>query len=205
MGAVGLNPGLMSDGMPIVGNSAPPCLVVYHQGSLPGALATVNLLPETQSAIVVMTNTLALNDCADWVGQLVLETLIGTVDRNDYLELARRSVATALAWHSTVEAALNENQTHGTSPRSLEEYTGTYANSSKTMIIEVTQRENKLWFALQGLESETFEMMHYQNDIFAWLQPRNELARRGRFMHQKHPCYMLRFSACDDNKISQLA
>lgn len=65
IGAIGLDPGLMSDGMPIVGKGAPPYFVVYHQGSLAGALATVNLLPETQSAIVVMTNTLALNDCAD--------------------------------------------------------------------------------------------------------------------------------------------
>lgn len=48
-------------------------------------------------------------------------------------------------------------------------------------------------------------MMHYQDDIFTWLQSRNELARRGSFTHQKHPYYMLRFSACDDNKISQLA
>lgn len=141
-------------------------LGLYHQGSLAGALATVSLLPETERAIVVMTNTLAPNDCADWVGQLVLETLIGTVDRKDYLKLARKSVATALAWHSSVKAALKSNQTHGTSPRRLEEYTGTYANSSKRMIIEVKQRENKLCFALQGLESETFEIMHYQKDIF---------------------------------------
>ena len=205
MGAVGLNPKFIPDGMPIVGKGSPSRLVVYHQGSLPGALAAVNLLPETQSAIVVMTNTLALNDCADWVGQLVLEALIGTTETNDYLELARRSVATALAWHSTVEAALKKHQAQGTSPRNLEEYTGTYTNSIQTMRIEVTQRDDKLWFALQGLESETFEMTHYQDDMFTWLQPRNELARRGRFTYQKHPYYMLRFSVRDDDTIGQLA
>ena len=150
-----------------------------------------------------MTNTLAPNDCADWVGQLVLGALIGVKDKNNYLELARRSVTTSLAWHSTVEAALNKNQVHGKSPRNPEEYTGTYKNSNKTMKIEATQRNNKLWFAVQGLESETFEMMHYQDNIFIWFQPRNELVRRGRFTHQKYPHYMLRFSACNDNKISQ--
>ena len=205
MGAVGLNPKLLPDGMPIVGKGVPSRLVIYHQGSNPGALAAVNLLPETQSAIVVMTNTLALNDCADWVGQLVLEALIGTTKRNDYPELARKSAATALAWHSAVEAALKKHQIPGTFPRDLEEYTGTYTNFIKTMKIEVTQRNNKLWFALQGLESEAFRMTHYHNDVFTWLQPRNELARRGRFTHQKHPYYLLRFSARDDNKIGQLA
>ena len=68
MGAVDLNPKLIPDGMPLVGKGSPSRLVVYHQGSLPGALTAVILLPDTKSAIVVMTNTLAPNDCADWVG-----------------------------------------------------------------------------------------------------------------------------------------
>ena len=204
MGAVGLNPKLIPDRMPVVGKGASR-LVIYHQGSLPGALSAVNLLPETQSAIVVMTNTLALNDCADWVGQLVLETLIGIRDKNDYLELARRSVATSLAWHSTVDAALKKNQVHGTSPRNLAEYIGIYINSIKTMKIEVTQRDKKLYFALQGLESEKYELTHYQHDTFTWLRSRNELARRGRFTHQKPLYYMLRFNARDNDKIGQLA
>lgn len=204
MGAVGLNPKLVPDGMPIVGKGEPSRLVIYHQGSLPGALASVILLPETQSAIVVMTNTLALNDCADWVGQLVLETLIQVKDKNDYLELSKRSAATALAWHSTVEAALKENQILGTSSRNLEEYTGTYTNSIKTMKIEVTREYNKLYFALQGLESEMYELTHYQNDVFTWLRPRNELAGRGRFTHQGFLYYMLRFSAGGVDGIDRL-
>ncbi len=205
MGAVGLNPNLIPDGMPIVGKGGPSRLVLYHQGSLPGALAAVNLLPETQSAIVVMTNTLALNDCADWVGQLVLEALMENKDKNDYLGLARRSVATSLAWHSTIEAALKKHQMHGSSPRKLEEYTGTYTNSIETMNIEVTQRDNRLFFALQGLESEKYELTHYHKDTFTWLRARNELARRGRFTHQKPLYYMLRFSVRDNDTISDLA
>lgn len=205
MGAVGLNPKLIPYGMPIVGKGIPSRLVIYHQGSLPGALAAAILLPETQSAIVVMTNTLALNDCADWVGQLVLETLIGVKDKNDYLELSRKSVASSLAWHSTVEAALKKKQVLGTSPRNLEEYTGTYTNSIKTMKIEVTQGDKKLFFALQGLASEKYGLTHYQDDIFTWLQPRDELAGRGRSTHQDFLYYMLRFSAGDDGKIGKLA
>ena len=132
-----MNPKLIPGGMPIVGKGAPSRLVMYHQESLPGAIAAVNLLLETQSAILVMTNTLALNDCADWVGQLVLETLLGIRDKNDYLELAR-SVAMSMFWHITVEAALKKNQVHGTSPLKIEEYTGTYTNSIKAMKIGVT-------------------------------------------------------------------
>ena len=65
MGAVGCNPSLMPDGMPIVGKGVPSRLVIYHQGSLPGALSAVVLIPGTETAIVVMSNSLALNDSPD--------------------------------------------------------------------------------------------------------------------------------------------
>jgi hypothetical protein len=62
MGAVVRNPGLMPDG-----KSAPSSLVLYHQGSLPGALYAVLLVPQNHTAIVVMTNSLALCGTPDWV------------------------------------------------------------------------------------------------------------------------------------------
>jgi hypothetical protein len=65
MGAVGVNPPLMPDGMPIVGKGVPSRLVIYHQGSLPGALSAVLLMPNTRTAIVAMSNSLALCDCPD--------------------------------------------------------------------------------------------------------------------------------------------
>ena len=68
MGDMGCNPLLMPQDMPVVGKGAPSTLMCYHQGSLPGALAAVNLVPETESAIVVSSNSLALNDAPDWVG-----------------------------------------------------------------------------------------------------------------------------------------
>ena len=65
MGNIGCNPPLMPDGMPVVGKGGPSRLIIYQQGSLPGALAAVKLIPDTESAIVVLTNSLGLNDTAD--------------------------------------------------------------------------------------------------------------------------------------------
>lgn len=130
MGAVGLNPKLMPDGMPIVGKGGQGQLVVYHQGSLPGALAAVNMLPETRSAVVVLTNAAALNDCADWVGQMVLETLLDVPIKNDYIAAAQSSVERSLAWHSEVSSDLHANLTGSEPPRSLTEYTGRYGTLS---------------------------------------------------------------------------
>ena len=68
MGNIGCDPPFMPDGMPVVGKRGSSRLVAYHQGSLLGALAAVDLIPDTESAIVVLTNSLSLNDTADWIG-----------------------------------------------------------------------------------------------------------------------------------------
>ncbi|KAK3293559.1 beta-lactamase/transpeptidase-like protein [Chaetomium fimeti] len=128
MGQIGINPDLMPNGMPIVGKGIAPRLVIFHQGSMPGALSFVALLPDTETAIVISSNALALNDVADWVGQMVLEELleIPSPQRNDYLAAAKTSAATNLQWYPNLVTQLQKAQKHGTSPRQLDAYAGTW-------------------------------------------------------------------------------
>ncbi|KAG4284484.1 hypothetical protein FPRO06_08863 [Fusarium proliferatum] len=58
-GQIGLNPALLPQGMPTIGRGT-SSLVLFHQGSLPGSLTFVGLLPETETVIVVLTSSLAL-------------------------------------------------------------------------------------------------------------------------------------------------
>jgi CubicO group peptidase (beta-lactamase class C family) len=184
MGQIGINPGLMPNGMPIVGKGVPSQLVIFHQGSLPGALSLVILIPDLDTAIVASSNALALNDVPDWVGQLVLEEFLGVpeAERVNFIEAAKTSVAENLKWYPTLIEDLNRAQKNGTSPRSLEDYTGTYWDHIRAFKIVVTLEEGKLYWALQGLETEKFSLAHYEDDVFTWLQPRNELSRRGRWV-----------------------
>ncbi len=161
LGVVGLNGMWLPEasgspnGMPFVGKSTAPQLVIYHQGSNPGVLAAVNLLPESQSAIVVLSNTLALNDCADWVGQLLLESFLDvkTEFQNDYLQIVKDTVARALAWYPAMEKELRENRTLEL-PRDPHDYIGIYYNAVGTVHIDVTYDEGTLKIAFQGLPDE---------------------------------------------------
>lgn len=76
MEAIGCNPPLMPAGMPFVGRGV-PSQFMYDQGTLPGALASVVLIPTTERAIVILPDFLALNDTPEWIGQLILEELLG--------------------------------------------------------------------------------------------------------------------------------
>lgn len=208
MGQIGINPDLMPDGMPIVGKGVAPRLVIFHQGSLPGALSLNILLPDTESAIVISSNSLALNDVPDWVGQLVLEEFLEVPksQRNDYIAASKTSAAENLKWYPNLVEELQQAQKNGTSPRKLETYVGTYWDHLHIFKIVVTEENGKLYWALQGLESEKFVLSHYEDDVFTWLQPRNELSRRGRWVgpDQGPSFWKVEFKVGEDGKPDRL-
>lgn len=56
--------------MPRIGSSSPGLEVNHHTGNVPGYLASALLIPFTESAVVVLTNSLPFVDPTDFVGQL---------------------------------------------------------------------------------------------------------------------------------------
>ncbi|KAI1128604.1 beta-lactamase/transpeptidase-like protein [Nemania abortiva] len=198
MGEHGINPGLMRDQkMPDVARGHETTLILYHQGSMIGNLAAVNLIPSTQGAVIVLTNSFALNDAADWLGQLYLEAYLGVNDRNDYVALAEETAGSVLLWHPRLEAELQSKRKPGTTPRVLSEYEGEYYNDAKTMMIKVfvegVGEKSSLKMAFQGLSTEEFPLKHYQDDIFTWLLQRNEFVERGRYTDYNADYFMIYF------------
>lgn len=182
-GQIGLNPGLLPQGMPTIGRGT-SSLVLFHQGSLPGSLTFVGLLPETETVIVVLTNSLALNDAADWIGQLIIEEIVNVPSelRTKFIGLAEAAVTENLKWYPRVVDELEKGRKAGTSPKPLTEYVGTYWDDLHIFKVEVKLSGDKLYWLMQGLETERFELAHYHHDTFTWLRPRDELASRGRWV-----------------------
>ncbi|KAI0202548.1 beta-lactamase/transpeptidase-like protein [Astrocystis sublimbata] len=181
LGAIGINPELLqhrSKRMPDVARGHESTLVFYHNGSMSGNLAAINLIPSTQGAVLVLTNSLALNDVADWIGQLYLEAYLGVADRNDYILWAHETAEIAVQWYSRLNTELEANRIHGTAPRRL-----TDENEGTT----------SLQMAFQGRTSEVFPLAHYQYDIFTWLQPRDEFMKRGRLVGKTADYYKICF------------
>ncbi|QGI66470.1 hypothetical protein CEK26_010427 [Fusarium fujikuroi] len=137
-GQIGLNPALLPQGMPNIGRGI-SSLVLFHQGSLPGSLTFVGLFPETETVIVVLTNSLALNDAADWIGQLIIEEIVKVLSelRIDFIGLAEAAVTENLKWYPRVLDELEKGRKAGTSPRPLTEYVGTYWDDLHILKVEV--------------------------------------------------------------------
>ncbi|CEJ94113.1 hypothetical protein VHEMI09664 [[Torrubiella] hemipterigena] len=160
--------------------------LVAHGGSLPGYHVSMALLPESNSGVVICTNSIALGDVSGWVSMAVIEALVDTPEPSDYLTLAKEAAANASLNVKRLQQKLDAERTVDTTTRSADEYVGRYKDSKRDWYIEVRKCGEKsssgLEVAFQGLDSQAWSLSHYQHDTFLWLASREEQAKRGRMV-----------------------
>lgn len=163
---------------PIVGKGAAPKLVIAHYGSMPGSYSGVNLFPESESVIVVLINSTPRCDLADWMTQLLMQTLFDFPQKHEYVQWVRETVDAELRWYAQTLEQMSIDRQIGTSPGDLNEYVGEYHNSANTFSISIRRKGDVLYLAFESRANETFAMQHYHNHTFSWLQPRDDLVSR---------------------------
>ncbi|KAK4455290.1 beta-lactamase/transpeptidase-like protein [Podospora aff. communis PSN243] len=186
--------------IPVVGKGAKPQLALYHGGNSAASQNWVILLPETQSAVVVLTNTMANCDAANLIGSMLLEELLESPEKNDYEELSRVAAKAGVEqWHA-LHASLEKKRVPGTKPKPLEAYTGKYWNHVGNFYIEVflDKEGGELAFCLQGDKSMTYKLHHYNYDVFCWVLTQDENAATGRFPYTSEGQWLLRFEGESD-------
>ncbi len=166
-GLLGVN-GYECPELPTIAKGIEPQPMVYHQGSVSGALSAIYMLPKTRSAIVVLGNSFDLTDTPDWISQVLLEALFDAPERTDFIDLAKKTVANALSHHPPTVEQLAREQQKGTKARPLEEYCGRYYNQMGNFYLEISQHEDGLRMAPQGFNNVSYYLYHYNYDVFAW-------------------------------------
>ena len=154
--------------MPRIGEglaSAP--LVFYQSGSLVGYQSSAILIPDTSSAIVVLSNTLANQHAPDWIAQAVLEALLDVPYPTDFVALAREAAATNAMLFSYVHQVLVAKRIYGTTCRKLDAYVGIYDNAVQTFTVEVSCGEAGLFLSFNG-SHDGYELEHYHLDTFSF-------------------------------------
>ncbi|ORX98936.1 hypothetical protein BCR34DRAFT_606757 [Clohesyomyces aquaticus] len=111
------------------------------------------LLPETQSAVLVPTNTMAKNDAADWIGQLLVEILLDSPVRNDYEKPATVISMRAVEKYKELEINVEEGRSGAHPFRKLSEYIGKYVGFGGIFSIEIVEGEKGLEILFQARES----------------------------------------------------
>ncbi|KAH7137374.1 beta-lactamase/transpeptidase-like protein [Dactylonectria estremocensis] len=185
---------------PILGTKDRPVLMLYHQGSTVGYYSFIALFPDTNSSVVVLTNSIGISDAADWISRVIIQALFELKDGQDYVSLAKEANRLTIADYELLSleiSALRENCTVKR-PAKLESYTGTYANREKQFSIDIIlhpELDDRLSLRFQGLEDQTYELRHFCGATFEWSLSHDESKKRGRYNNAEISTYLFKFEA----------
>ncbi|KAL7970667.1 hypothetical protein HDV63DRAFT_394267 [Trichoderma sp. SZMC 28014] len=196
---LGINSKLVS--MPVIGLGQTKASKVYwNQGVHNGSNCFVALLPETKSAVIVLTNTRTANDAADWIGQFLLESLLGG-NFSKHLPLVKTSHWEAyrqnrMLDYKSIRKMKLENKSNFWG-RPLDQYVGMYASSSDKKIKLIVWPETYKGFTNA---TERFELQHLEKDTFTWLNDWGTILAGGKSnINYPKEHYKLHFHPCKHN------
>ncbi|KAJ5687154.1 hypothetical protein N7536_009773 [Penicillium majusculum] len=208
VGLLGGNSGLweMSE-QPVFGAGNQSRLMIYHQGGGPGYSSFVAIFPETQSAVVVLMNTTAVSDAADWIARLLIEGLFDFTDPTDYVRLAEEAKRRIFEQFATLHNRLAEERIQGAPPLPLKCYVGKYDNKDYKYRLEITlspESESDLMISFRGLDSKPYPLRHYHDHVFEWSMSFDEVRKSGRCDITDPSYYKIRFEIYPDNRASRI-
>ena len=163
-------------------------------------MSSVHLLPESRSAVLVLTNSLANNDAADWLGELLLETVLDNPIKNDYIQSAQLSVEESRQRWPRMRQELESKRIPDTAVRKLDVYCGAYYNVVGKYHLESFLDEDLLKMCFQGDRRYTYELTHYHYDTLSWLLTRDEDVRHGLVPVTRSSFYLLAFASGAENE-----
>ncbi|PVH72726.1 beta-lactamase/transpeptidase-like protein [Cadophora sp. DSE1049] len=104
---------------------------------MPGALSSVHVIPESQTAIVVLGDTLAFADLPDYVGGMMLETILQSKEATEFLPLVLEAKNASLQGPLKIAEKLKVDRKSRTSHKPLGEYKRQYINTKKNFLLVV--------------------------------------------------------------------
>ncbi|XXH02094.1 hypothetical protein Hte_008460 [Hypoxylon texense] len=185
---------------PIVGSGTSSRLVLYYGGNIPRFSTYNALFPETNSAVVVLMNSMSLNDGIRWIGELLVEALFDNLQNApDYRLLAQKAVERSLARFRATKKSLAAGRTVETPSRDLSTYVGSYQNAAGNFFlrIQLNQAKDGFQVSYMGRRRDTFDLTPYQEDSFYWALTYDETVKLARDPNSPPEFFILKFSSGD--------
>lgn len=206
VGIMGDNAGLWSvKDSPVLGTEETPVFMLYHQGSTVGYYSHVTLFPDTDTSVVILTNSIALSDAADWISRTVIQALLGLEDGNDYVALAKEANKLSVAEYDQLAADLHrlrttcslDNTNPARGPVAMRGLLGRYLSKSKPFFIDILPGAgdgNDLKMSFKGLADQTYDLRPLCGDTYEWVLTHDQSKKRGRYNQVDLPFYLIRFN-----------
>ncbi len=137
--------------MPVIGTPEHPRLALYHHGMLVGFNNAVYLFPETETAVLLLSNAVAINDGPDWIGHLIIQTLFNDTIKHDYVALARDTLEFGLGTYDRIEEQLKAELAGKfvSLPKPLQAYVGKCFNAASAFFMDISLKDDGFWLNLR--------------------------------------------------------
>ncbi|KAJ3530534.1 hypothetical protein NM208_g9289 [Fusarium decemcellulare] len=191
---------------PLGSSKDQPRLMLYHQGSTVGYYAFIALFPKSESAVVVLTNSIAISDAADWIARVMIKALFDLQDdHKDYVALAKRVNTKAIKEYEVLAQNITAIRATCTKMDLLDVsmFVGRYVSPHKPFHIDILpdpSNDAELVFRFQGLKDQTYKLRHFCQYQFEWALTHDESKRRGRYHNAELGSYVFEFEMDEGNR-----
>lgn len=169
LGMIGVNADNTT--IPNVLEGGPSHLCLYHMGMMVGSTSNIALIPETETVVAILANATPLGDGSDCMSQMIMEEIFEPPIRHNYEKLAEEVAIKVLSHIPSMGRELEDKRVPETHPSfPPEAYAGTFVHDKTPfkMGIRLSSDNRSLALTFMGQDAETYELQHYQNDVFTW-------------------------------------
>ena len=191
--------------MPTIAPKEGNPIVLTHGGSMAGYHTFLTLIPELDIVFVVLTNSIALADPAGWINQYLIETIVDSPVKNDYIKLAQDAAQSHIDSYPQILKELEEQRLPSLPSKSPSAYVDVYKDASRPFYIHIVEgTSSPLQILFQGLTSQAWDLNHYQGDTLLFLTSQDEQARRALFTFAGHDDFKIIFESNAEGEIASL-
>ncbi|MCJ1438933.1 hypothetical protein MMC27_008323 [Xylographa pallens] len=181
------------------GSSSPGLQVYHHTANLPGFFASAFLIPSSESAIVVMTNSFPLLDVTDFAGQSIISLLLGEKPLEDVISLSESVRSASLASYARMNGRLENRKTGRLPQLPFSAFEGDYINRAGNFVLSVIARRGGLLMKVQPPSQTCYDLLPYDRNTFYWPADREaEICKRGMWPFLSLGWHQIVFGASDD-------
>ncbi|KAL4917187.1 beta-lactamase/transpeptidase-like protein [Aspergillus aurantiobrunneus] len=163
----------------ILGRDAAPFQMVGHTGGMRGSIFSVFTFPETQSAVVTMTNGRDLGDASDFAAQVLIQALFDLKPAVDLTSWAKEEAQLAARWHREhIERPWEEDRRLADPEREPVRYAGHYRGFNDRFTLSVLAHPGyepgaatKLSVIFNHRKASECPLVFYKTDVYSFFQP----------------------------------
>jgi CubicO group peptidase (beta-lactamase class C family) len=165
----------------IIGKESEPRMLIGHNGIANGSVAAAYVLPETHSAVVVLSNAADAGDAAESTAEILLQALFDLQPRVNIVEATKDARDRCLEAYEKMLADWRRGRNISNYQGSPDDYAGTYVglNVSKIHIVHSSSAAAKLAVTFGHDQGLKCDLVPYNDDALSFLPLKHdELLRR---------------------------